>query len=144
MNQGSYVDDSLGSFLANLAGPSSEPAGGAALALAGAAAAALVSLSCHSGRRSARGTGDAQTFVDDQVRSEALMTRVQELIDGDVRAYREVTRSLRLAHDTAATGARRREMLDHALVGAIDVPMVVAETALETIDLALATAPRLD
>jgi methenyltetrahydrofolate cyclohydrolase len=144
MNQGRYADESLGSFLANLAGPSSEPAGGAALALAAAAAAALVSLSCHSGGRSARDTGLAQTFAATQARSETLMARVQGLIDDDVHAYRDVTQSLRLPHDTQATGTHRREALDCALVGATDVPLAVAQTALDTIDLALDTAPHLD
>jgi formiminotetrahydrofolate cyclodeaminase len=143
MNDGSYADDSLRSFLIKLAGRSSEPAGGAALALAGASAAALVSLSCHIGERSARDAGDAQAFRSCQVRSEDMMARVRALIDDDVHAYRDVTQSLRLPRDTDEAARHRRETLDRALLGAVDVPLAVAETALETIDLALATAPRL-
>jgi formiminotetrahydrofolate cyclodeaminase len=144
MNQSSYADDSLRSFLVKLGGPSSEPAGGAALALAGASAAALVSLSCHSGERSARDADDALAFRSCRLRSEDAMARVQALIDGDVLAYRDVTKSLRMPRDTEETAQRRRQALDDALLAAVDVPLAVAETALETIDLALATAPRLD
>lgn len=144
MNQGSYADDSLRSFLVKLAGHSSEPAGGAALALAGASAAALVSLSCHCGGRSARDPEETHAFTSCQARSETVMATVQGLIDADVRSYREVTRSLRLPRDTDDSRRQRREAIDRALVGAIDVPLAVAEAALETIDLALETVARVD
>ena len=143
MDQSSYSDLSLRSFLANLAGRSTEPAGGAALALAGASAAALVSLCCHSGERSAPDADVARAFSACRVRTETILARAQAFIDDDVQAYRGVTESLRLPRDSAEDELRRRGALDGALLGAIDVPLAVAETALETINLALETAPRL-
>ena len=143
MNQSSYSDDSLRSFVVKLAGRSPEPAGGAALALAGASAAALVSLCCHSGARSARDADVARAFGACLVRTETILSRAQALIDDDVHAYRDVSESLQLPRDSAEDELLRRDALDRALLGAIDVPLAVAETALETITLALETAPRL-
>jgi formiminotetrahydrofolate cyclodeaminase len=139
-----YIDESLRSFLVKLAGRSPEPAGGAALALAAASAAALVSLTCHAGMlRAAEPDGD-DPLVACQRAGETMAARLQHLIDADVKAYREVSRCLRLPNGTHSEREMREAALDSALVGAIEVPLEVAETGLEILALAVQTAPATD
>src|SRR5665811_1070274 len=91
------IRDSLRSFLLKLGGRTPEPAGGAALALAGASAAALLSLACHSKTRGQDGvSGEDDLLLTTQRRAERLSDEMQMLIDADVAAYREVTQALRL------------------------------------------------
>lgn len=144
MNSPGYIDDSLRSFLVKLAGRSPEPAGGAALALAAASAAALVSLTCHVGMSAAGPAADGDAFAACQQAGETMATRLQHLVDADVKAYREVSRCLRLPSGTEAERERRQTALDAALAEAIEVPLEVAEAGLEILALAIQTAPAID
>ncbi|MHB1344016.1 MAG: cyclodeaminase/cyclohydrolase family protein [Thermoleophilia bacterium] len=136
MGQDRYIDESIRSFLAKLGGRSAEPAGGAALALAAASAAALVSLACHSGNR-AHTEEPSEFLATRQHDAEELARHVGHLIDADVLAYREVSAALRTAHGTEEERARRTERLDAALRTAIEVPLGVAEAGLNVLALAL-------
>jgi methenyltetrahydrofolate cyclohydrolase len=135
-----YVDESLRSFLVKLSNRTPEPAGGAALALAGASAAALMSLACHlpSAEHPTEPRGEA--LLGCQRCSETLLHRIQVLIDADVTAYREVVRCLRLPHSNAQQSSERQESLDGALREATEVPLQVAEAGLEILDLAASVA----
>ena len=144
MDNPGYIDESLRSFLVKLGGKSAEPAGGAALALAAASAAALVSLTCHAGIARAGGRADDDPLAACQAAGEAMAARLQHLIDADVKAYREVSRCLRMPNGTPADRERREVALDSALVGAIEVPLEVAETGLDILALAVQSAPAAD
>ena len=141
MGSTSYIDDSLRSFLVKLGGKSPEPAGGAALALAGASAAALMSLTCHTGLSSSTSPDEQAVLSACQLQSEQLSARIQHLIDEDVRAYRAVTRSLRLPQATPDQHAERRRALDQALAHASEIPLEVARACLDILDLAVRIEP---
>jgi formiminotetrahydrofolate cyclodeaminase len=142
MSPYTYVDESLRSFLVKLSNRSPEPAGGAALALAAASAAALMSLACHLPTSNNGLTAkDRESLIGCQRCSESLLERIQHLIDEDVRAYREVTRCLRLPRSTPDQQDERRESLDEALQEATEVPLEVADAALGILDLAVSVAP---
>lgn len=136
MGQDHYIDESLRSFLVKLGGHTTEPAGGAALALAAASAAALMSLACHTGMR-AGDTAARESLAACQRDSEGLARRIQHLVDEDVLAYREVTRALRAARGTPEERDRRARRLQAALLRATEVPLAVAEAGLEVLDRAL-------
>lgn len=144
MDSPGYIDESLRSFLVKLAGRSAEPAGGAALALAAASAAALVSLTCHAGMVHDAEPADDDPLTACQRAGETMAARLQHLIDADVKAYRKVSRCLRLPNSTRTEREIREAALDSALVGAIDVPLEVAEAGLEILALAVQTAPAID
>lgn len=131
MGHNEYIDESLRSFLLKLGGRTPEPAGGAALALAGASAAALLSLACHSGARSRAGTPAEDRFAACQREAERLSHHIQGLIEADVEAYRQVTHSLRLPRDTTEQRRAREQSLDAALRTATEVPLRLAEAGLE-------------
>lgn len=137
VGQDRYIDQSLRSFLVKLGGRTAEPAGGAALALAGASAAALMSLTCHAGMRADSEEGSADLLASCQRDSEGLAQRIQHLVDADVLAYRGVTKALRAAQGTAEQRAQRAERLETALVAATEVPLEVAEAGLDILELAL-------
>jgi glutamate formiminotransferase/glutamate formiminotransferase/formiminotetrahydrofolate cyclodeaminase len=142
MSPNAYVDDSLRSFLVKLSNRSPEPAGGAALALAAASAAALTSLACHPpGPESELGPETLAALETCQRSSEELLGRVQHLIDEDVHAYREVSRCLRLPQATPGQRDERRDSLDEALHEATEVPLEVAQASLDILDLAISVAP---
>jgi formiminotetrahydrofolate cyclodeaminase len=128
-----YVDESVRSFLVKLAARSPEPAGGSALALAAASAAALLSLCCDPGDP-ANGDPALRACLE---RSEELRTQIQELIDADVDAYRRVVHCLGLPQHSPTDQRGRRAALDKALLRAGDVPLQVAEAGLSLLELAI-------
>lgn len=137
MGQDRYIDESLRSFLVKLGGRTAEPAGGAALALAGASAAALMSLTCHAGLRADAEEESVGLLGSCQRDSEGLTQRIQHLVDADVLAYREVTRALRAPQGTEEQRVHRAERLETALLAATEVPLEVAEAGLHILELAL-------
>lgn len=124
------------SFLVNLAARSPEPAGGAALALAAASAAALMSLSCAE----EDGATCSPRLAACLAASEGLRDDVQQLIDEDVAAYRQVRRSLGMPQGTDQEREARRRGLDQALVVAAEVPLSVGETGLAVLELSIGAA----
>ncbi|GAB4248328.1 MAG: hypothetical protein Kow00129_09030 [Thermoleophilia bacterium] len=143
MSTPSYVDSSVRSFLVSLSERSPEPAGGAALAIAGASAAALVSLACHTAARKAGGDEEQSIVVREcHAGSDELVRRIQGLVDLDVRAYRGVRRALSGPRDgDPEQQAHYRRELDEALVEAVDIPLQLAEACLDVLDTATRTAP---
>ena len=87
---------------------------------------------------------DDDPLVACQRAGEGMAARLQHLIDADVKAYREVSRCLRLPRVTHGERELRQAALDSALVGAIEVPLEVAETGLEILALAVQTVPATD
>jgi formiminotetrahydrofolate cyclodeaminase len=136
MTSPSYIDDSVRSFLVKLAATSPEPAGGSALALAAASAAALMSLTCSDAPDGASHPKLAACLAA----SEHLREGVQALIDADVHAYRQVRRALGLPRGDAARTRVRQKALDAALVEAAEVPLTVAQAGLEVLGLSIDAA----
>lgn len=134
MGQNRYIDESLHSFLEKLASHSPEPAGGAALALAGASAAALLSLACHTTTGAATDEDEVR-LASCRADAERLSHAFQELIEADTDAYREVTRALRAPRVTDREIGERNRRLDEALASATEVPLRAAATGLEVLAL---------
>jgi methenyltetrahydrofolate cyclohydrolase len=127
----SYVAGSVQAFLDKLAGEGPEPGGGSAAALAGALAAALVSMVANltAGREK---YADVQGQVAELLAaSEALRQRLEEFVTLDTEAYGAVAVAMKLPRDTDAQKAERTRVLQTALLGAAEVPLRVAEAAAE-------------
>ena len=138
MGHDTYIEGSLRTFLSELGAPGPEPAGGAALALAGASAAALVSLACHSVPPAPPESPEARIPSSCREEAERLCVELQGLIDSDVAAYRAVQAALRLPRDTGIQLRERTARLDAALKGATDVPLSLAAAVLRVLGLAAA------
>jgi len=122
----------LDGWIDGLAGGAPVPGGGSAAALAGALAAALVAMVARLtiGRKAYAGAEPRMRQV--LAETEALRGQLRRLVDDDAAAYAKVSAAYKLAKDDP----RRRRAVDAALVGAAEVPLVVARGANRLIALA--------
>jgi len=137
-----YVEGTVESYLNKLAGADPEPGGGSAAALVGALGAALVSMVTNL-------TLDKEKFaaVQDDVaelkkKSETLRAELEELVTLDALAYREVAAAMKMPKDTDERKEQRRQVMQVALKGAAEVPLKVAEAAVEVARLSLPAAEK--
>jgi formiminotetrahydrofolate cyclodeaminase len=129
-------DQSVQSFLDQLASSSPTPGGGSVAALTGALAAGLVSMVCQLtvGRpRYAAFEAEAQAIL---AQSEAIRARLTDLIQIDVVAYSTVAAAYKLPKDDPT----RTAAIAAAMVVATDVPLQIAEQAAALLPLALPVA----
>jgi len=122
----------LDAWIDELAGGAPVPGGGSAAALAGALAAALVAMVARLtiGRKAYAAAEQRMRQV--LAEAEALRGQLRRLVDDDAAAYAKVSAAYKLAKDDP----RRRRAVDEALVGAAEVPLVVARGANRLIALA--------
>jgi formiminotetrahydrofolate cyclodeaminase len=129
-------DQSVQSFLDQLASSSPTPGGGSVAALTGALAAGLISMVCQLtvGRpRYAAFEAEAQAIL---AQSEAIRARLTDLIQIDVAAYSTVAAAYKLPKDDPT----RTAAIAAAMVVATDVPLQIAEQAAALLLLALPVA----
>lgn len=127
---------SLGQFLDRLASADPTPGGGGAAALAGALAAALVSMVCRLtvGReRFAAVEAQARWLLEE---SESLRAELARAIDADAEAYARVAAAYRLPRGTEAEKAERARALQEATLLAARPPLEVAAACGRVLDLA--------
>jgi len=139
MNKDGFAQSTMNEFLSWLGEASPTPGGGSAASLAGAAAAALLEMVAGvSGRRKDADEGRAQELRQAASRlREALCQRV----DDDARAYQAVDEALKLPKETEKDAQIRRTALQEALLGAAEVPLRVAEEAVEVLRVAKEIMP---
>lgn len=126
---------SIREWLETLASGSSTPGGGAAAALSGAMAAALVAMVCRFtlGRPK---YALVQSDVEAVLRQvEILRSRLEKLIDSDVVAYGDVIAARKLPRDSTEAAAYRNRMLQLALATATEVPLETAKCAADVVEL---------
>lgn len=126
---GELREDTVVQFLSALGSPEPIPGGGAAAALSGALAAALVRKVAALAQRRGREVGEAVE------RAENFGTKFLELAEADSAAYAAVV----------AAQKKGGEELEKALIRAAGVPLETAQKALSLMDLAerlLAVCPK--
>src|SRR5919197_678194 len=126
---------SLDEVLEALATPSGTPAGGAAVALAGAMAAALVELCCRAGGAQA-GPGGAEALAACGREANALRARLVRLGEQDGAAYRRVLRARRQPAQSDVQREERERTLEAAMRAASGVPREIAAACLGVLDVA--------
>jgi len=127
-----YVDKPMRYFLDRLTSASPEPGGGAAAALAGSLAAALVGMVANrtKGKKGYEAVQEAVAALLDQ--AEALRTDLQRLLQEDTEAFSAVAEAYRLPKETEEQKRERSARIQEALKGAAtQVPLAVCEKALE-------------
>jgi formiminotetrahydrofolate cyclodeaminase len=109
-------------FLGRLAARSPTPAGGSVAALCTAQAAALVAMVAR--------YCDDPAAVD---RAERLLTRAQQLVAADERAFGAVAAAWDLPRGSSYEAEVRRATIDQAMLGAAEPQAQVVETAIEVL-----------
>jgi methenyltetrahydrofolate cyclohydrolase len=133
--QGGYLDLPLGRFLDQIAAQEPAPGGGAAAAVAVAMAAGLVAMA-------ARFSEDRLEHAEDVVaQADMLRLRVAPLAQADADAYQKVIGALALPRESTTKASElRSQTIRHALEGAADVPLKIAEIGADVAELAATVA----
>ncbi len=124
-------------FVGQLASDNPTPGGGSASALAGAMAASMVEMACNLtvGREKFRDVEEQLKVVLE--RAGVLREKLLAAVDEDTEAYNAVSQSYKLPRATDAEKAERTAAIQAALKQATEVPLGVAQAAMETSHLAI-------
>lgn len=134
-------DRTVGNWLAELASESPTPGGGGVAAMNLAMAAALVSMACNLTIGKPRYAEREALMIDVRDRVNVLRAEAIGLADADKDAFEALIAAYRLPQETEAERLGRHEAIQDALIGAVEVPMLIAELAGEVIDLARQILP---
>jgi len=135
-----FTDLKVSEFLEALASKEPVPGGGSGAALAGALGAALVSMVCNLTVGKKGYEESWEPLAELRERSEALRVRIAELLEADTQAYSKVMEAYRLPRRTDAAKVARQEAMQAALRHAAEVPLQIAESCGEVVNLALPAA----
>ena len=135
-----FTDLTVNQFLDALASKEPVPGGGSGAALAGALGAALVSMVCNLtiGKKGYEAVN--KEMQDLLQRSEAIRAELPRLLEADTQAYGQVMAAYRLPRATDEDKRTREALLQERYKEAAIVPMKIAETCAQVIDLALPAA----
>jgi formiminotetrahydrofolate cyclodeaminase len=130
----------LPAYLDALASEEGTPGGGSASAVTGAIGVALGAMVCRiTGRNS--GIEIQERLVVHAEAADRLRETLQELASRDAAAFRTYLDAAALPRGTEDEKADRRAAIARALVGAAEVPMEVARSCVEALDLLTRIAP---
>lgn len=136
------TDKPVTNFLDELASNAPAPGGGSVAALSGALGAALISMVCNL-TLGKKGYDEVQDDMKDLLaQSEALRQELTGLLEADVAAYTAYSQAAKMPRETDEQKAERTKAVQAALVGATDVPMRIAESAVKVMDLCMPTAEK--
>ena len=133
-------ETSLAHYLDALASDASIPGGGGAAALAGALAAALLSMVSRFTLGRTRYQESWPHIEPLLAESERLRKALLQAADDDARAYGAVAAAMQLPRATGSQRRERRTALQAALRGATAVPLETAQAARRALDLAATAA----
>ncbi len=137
-----FAELTVKDYLDQLASSSPTPGGGAAAALTGAQAAALVSMVCNLTVGKPKFADVEEIIQHTLERSEALRLALLSMADEDAEAFGQVSAAYTLPKGTPEEKAARREALQQALKAAALVPLRVMEACLEVMRLATTAAEK--
>jgi len=126
---------SIEEFLDALAGGESTPGGGAAAALTGSQAAALLSMVLNFTVGRKRYADVEEEMQGHLQRTEKLRTELLALADKDAEAFGAVAACYAMPRSTDAEKSERTNAMQTALKGAAEVPLEMAELCLEILKL---------
>jgi formiminotetrahydrofolate cyclodeaminase len=135
-----YPELTLQAFLTRLASADPEPGGGAAAALAGATAAALVSMVANLTIGKSQFSAVEPAMRDALTRAEALRETLLSAVDRDSEAFRNVMRAYGLPRATDDEKTARRTAIQNALRAAAQEPAHVVSKCRDVAELSIIVA----
>ncbi len=130
------LDQSVSSWLDDLASDAPAPGGGAAAAMNAAVGAALVAMVCNLTIGRPRYAEHEPLMRDALAAATGLRAQAVRLAADDAAAFGAVSEAYKRPRDTEAARTARTEAVQTALIGAADVPLRTAAVAAAVIDLA--------
>ncbi len=121
-------------FLDAVAQPSATPGGGSVAALAGALGASLGQMVAGLSRKKKSQAAYLEPLSDALAHFRGATDQLTSAIDRDAASYDAVLAAHKLPQGTPEEKQRRREAIERATRGAAEVPLQVAETALEVFE----------
>jgi formiminotetrahydrofolate cyclodeaminase len=140
----SILDLRLGDFLERLGSSDPTPGGGAAAAVVGALAAALIEMTANLTLGKPRLADVQDQAASIQERAAELRRKLERLGDADAQAFEHVTGAYKLPRGDDAQKAQRAAAIQAALRVAADVPLETAQVAAQVLALAEEAAPLLN
>lgn len=135
-----YADLTVSQFLDALASKEPVPGGGSGAALAGALAAALVSMVCNLtiGKKGYEAVErEMQAILGE---SEAIRKELPQLLEADTQAYSRVMEAYRMPRASDEEKQAREAAMQERLKEAAEVPFKIAERCARVVALALPAA----
>ncbi len=134
---GSLAQMKLWEFTNELSMESPAPGGGSVAALAGALAAALVSMVANLTHGNPKYKAHWGSLKDLAEKAQNLKDRLLQAVDRDTEAFNAVMAAFRLPRKTEEDKAARAKAIEEATKGATQVPLEVMALALDALNLAL-------
>jgi glutamate formiminotransferase / formiminotetrahydrofolate cyclodeaminase len=134
--------ESVAGFVASVAASTPTPGGGSVVAHVGALAAALTQMVAGLTVGKKRYAAVEAEMRELGVRAASLGSRLAQLVDADARAYGAVFEAYKMPKEPADAATARQQAIEHALIGAAEVPLETARVAAEVADVAAAVAAR--
>ena len=134
--------ESLGGFVAAVAGPTPAPGGGSVAAHAGALGAALAQMVAGLTIGKKKYAGVEAEMKEIALQAAALVTELGSLMKKDADAYTAVMQAYKLPAESDAEKSARAHAVDRALIGAAEVPLQTARACVRVLELAAAVAAR--
>jgi glutamate formiminotransferase/formiminotetrahydrofolate cyclodeaminase len=131
----SSAADSLGTFADEVAAGTPAPGGGSVSAYAGALAAALGAMVCHltmGKKKFAEVEGEAREILS---QLEQLREDLRRAVSEDAESFERVLAAMRLPRESEAEKLARLSAIEQATKGAVAVPLRVAQSATQVIEL---------
>lgn len=122
-------------FLSDLASSSPTPGGGSASALVGAIASALSSMVAALTYEKKKYEAFKQEMLDIMEKSRLHMRKLKEMITEDEKAFNRISATWKMPKDTDQEKKAREDAMQDALKQAVEVPMSIAQEALEVMDI---------
>lgn len=130
----SLVNFTCRAFAEETASESPAPGGGSVAAYLGALAGALGAMVANLSAHKAGWDERWREFSDVAERGNALMERLLHLVDADTEAFNRIMAALSMPKGTDAEKEARGAAMEAATLHAAQVPLVTAQTALETFE----------
>ena len=130
----------LKQFAEKTAQPNAAPGGGSVSALAGALAAALVAMVARLTLKNEKFSAVAPQMEKLHKRADALQSQLLAAVDRDSESYQAVLAALRMPKGNDTEIKARSAAIQEAFKLACQVPMQIAELALQVLELAVQTA----
>jgi methenyltetrahydrofolate cyclohydrolase len=137
-----YSECSVRAYLEKLASADPEPGGGSAAALAGALGAALVMMVTALTLGKERYAAVQTDMAEIKEKAEKLGASLTAFVTEDAEAYGAVAAAIKLPGDSSIQSRERNRVLQAALKGAAEVPLKIAEAAVEVARLSLPAAEK--